>query len=541
MADVLVWAHGLACVLWLFGGCARDAVDGSAHCEAMAPGDLVITELHANPEGADGDGEYVELFNPGAAEVALEGLSLTVSRGDGASLQSHRFVDGSIESEGYFVAGNAAPPTAHAHVDYSYEGALGSLRNSDGVVSVWCGSKLVDEVRYESTTDGRALELDGRLAPDHELNDDAGHWCPTPVGTSPSFEANFGTPGAPNSPCGGVELEEGLCLDRGARREARKPVEGTVAITEWMANPAGDDSALEWVEVRFDEEADLNAFELGPADDALEAVVDGEDCVPVGAGAHVVFGASPGAAPRVDAALDFSLGNSGPKSIVAGSKGVVLDRVDYDGTASGVSWQVDSEERICLAESSGEYAPGNAGTPGEPNPRCPPVVSPGTCIDRGAVREVVHPAVGEVRISEWMANPAAVDNRAGEWVELHFDQSVDLNGLSLSDLTKSVTAIESRDCVAVAAGAYVVLARSTDPAANGGVEHAVSTLSLSLNNTDEALSLSVDGVVLDSVSWDRASPGVATQVDELGRVCEAMDAYGDGDLGTPGFVNPVCA
>jgi len=153
----------------------------------------------------------------------------------------------------------------------------------------------------------------------------------------------------------------------------------------------------------------------------------------------------------------------------------------------------------------------------------------------------VHPAVGEVRITEWMANPAAVDNRAGEWVELRFDEPADLNALSLSDLTERVTTIESRDCLPVAAGAYVVLARSTDPATNGGVENTASTLSLSLNNTDETLSLSVDGVLLDSVSWERTNPGVATQVDALGRVCEAMDAYGDGDLGTPGFANPVCA
>ena len=540
MSGFRAWAHGLACVVWLVSSCGRDALGGAAQCESLAPGDVVITELHANPDGADGDSEYVELFNASGADMALEGLSLAVSRIDGASLKTHRFVDGIIADEAYFVAGNVAPPALPAHVDYGYEGSLGSLRNTDGVVSIWCRQTLIDEVRYETTTDGRALELDGALAPDHELNDEAHHWCSTPVGAAPSFEGNFGTPGAPNNPCERVGLGDGLCLQNGSSREVRAPAEGRVAITEWMANPAGDDSALEWVEVRFDEEADLNAFELGSSADALEAVVDDEDCVPVGAGAHVVFGASSAAAPRVDAALRFSLGNSGSKSIFAGSEGIVLDRVEYDGTSSGVSWQVDFDGALCLADSSDEYAPGNVGTPGQPNPSCPVVLEPGSCLDEGGVRDIVPPAVGEAHITEWMANPSAVDNRDGEWVELRFDAGVDLNGLTLSDLTAAETRLASQSCLSVEAGAHVVLARTVDPATNGGVDSVLAALSLSLNNADETLTLSIGNTVLDTVSWARSKAGVAMQIDELGQVCEAANSYGDGDLGTPGFANPVC-
>ena len=50
----------------------------------------------------------------------------------------------------------------------------------------------------------------------------------------------------------------------------------------------------------------------------------------------------------------------------------------------------------------------------------------------------------------------------------------------------------------------------------------------------------IDGQVVDSVSYARSNPGVATQVDDVGNVCDAVHVYGDGDLGTPGLANPWC-
>jgi hypothetical protein len=240
----------------------------------------------------------------------------------------------------------------------------------------------------------------------------------------------------------------------------------------------------------------------------LKVVVDHEDCFPVGAGTRVVFGASPAAAPRVDAELDFSLGNSGERIIVAGVAGVVLDRVDYDGTVEGIAWQIDPSGDVCLARPQDEYLEKNFGTPGDANPSCPPVLGPGMCFDSGGPRDIVSPGPDDASITEWMANPSSVGNREGEWVEVRLDAAVDLNGLVLSDL--------------------------------GGIEGVDADLSLSLNNSDEAIALSIGGQILDRVTYDRSTAGVATQVDELGNLCEAVHAYGDGDLGTPGSANPRC-
>jgi hypothetical protein len=538
MFGVRNWARGSVCLVFLWG-CGPEALVIDSGCAGLSPGDVVITEVHANPDGSDGDGEYIELFNASGAFLALAGLTVTASRTDGSALKSHRLLAGSIGPGGFFVIGNAAQESMPAYVDYSYGQALGSLRNSDGAVSVWCGEMLVDGVLYERTVDSRALQLDGRLVPDHEANDDPSNWCATPQGIDPVDAGNFGTPGQPNSPCE-IAMIENTCVEDGQARATFTPNPEDVRITEWMANPDGLDADFEWVEVSFGANADLNGFQLGSAPDALKVVVDRDECFPVDAGARVVFGASPAAAPRVDADLDISLGNSEARAIVAAVDGAILDRVVYDSTVEGIAWQVGVDGQQCLASSENEYAPDNFGTPGDPNPMCPPVLDPGMCFDGGVPREIVSPAVGEVHITEWMANPTAVDNREGEWVEIRLEAAVDLNGLTLSDLTGSTSTVESESCSRVAAGAHVVFVRNLDPSLNGGVEGGENELSLSLNNREETITLSIGGEVLDSVTYARAEPGAATQIDQFGNICTATNEYGEGNLGTPGSANPWC-
>ena len=533
-------ARALACLLWLLSACGRETLLAAPPCDVLAPGDLVITEVHANPGGSDGDGEYIELFNASAEPLSLDGLLLATGRADGTGIKTHRFQGVSVGEGDFLVVGNAAPDSMAAHLDYSYGTSLGSLRNSDAFISIECGETLIDQMRYEGTNDGRALELDGSLEPNHELNDDADLWCPTPEGTDEFVTGNIGTPGARNSRCSPMELDGG-CLEGGAVRASRPPELGQVRITEWMANPAGPDAEFEWVEVFFGEAVDLHGFQLGSSPESLEAVIAGEDCFPVDAGRRVVFGASPAATPRVDADLRFSLGNVGARSIVAGVANRVIDRVDYEGTVEGTAWQLDPAGNLCLAASDQEYATGNLGTPGAPNTICPQVLEPGTCLENGVPRKIVSPRAGEVWISEWMANPSSVGGREGEWLELRVDAEVDLNGLELSDLTSSVTRIEGENCIRAGVGAHLVFARSSDSNENGGITAVLSELSLSLNNSEETITLSVGGETLDTVSYERSTPGVATQVDDLGIRCDAVHPYGDGDLGTPGLPNPWCA
>jgi hypothetical protein len=523
----------------MLGGCAREELAVTFACEEVETGDLVITEVHANPDGSDGANEYIELFNSSRVTLKLDGLTLSSSRSDGGGAKTHRLFDASIAAGDYLVVGNASPESMPAHVDYSYGDALGSLRNSNAQLAIHCGERLIDDVEYERTSDGRSNELDGRFAPDQMLNDDPSHWCPTPEGVDEITPGSFGTPGAANSRCL-VEEIEGGCLEDGVRRAIDSPKPGGVRITEWMANPRGADADFEWVEALFADEADLNDLQLGVSPDSLKRVIDEEACFPVDAGRRVVFGASPAAAPRVDAELKSSLGNSGQRSVLVGVGGEILDRVDYEETAEGVAWQVDPDGELCLAPLESEYIEGNAGSPGEVNPFCPLSLGPGMCFDGGQPRAIVSPGPGEARITEWMANPLNSDSRSGEWVEVRFDVRADMNGLSISDLASDGARIERDDCLEVPAGAHLLFARTTDSLENGGLEDVTAELSVSLNNSNETIRWGVDERVIDSVSYERSKAGVATQLDELGNVCDATQGYGDGDLGTPGALNPSC-
>lgn len=539
MVHVQPRACGLVCVCLVAGGCGLPALDTADGCDGLFSGDIVITEVHANPLGADADGEYIELYNASGSVRSLEGSTLVVSRADGTDPRTHRFTGlEALEPSAYFVAGNAGSEAAPSHVNYSYGSSLGNLRNTDGAVSLWCGERLIDRMDYEQTSDGRALELDGALPPDDELNDQAESWCFAPEGAKQPFAGNFGTPGGPNDACS-PSTALATCRVGESFRAIVSPQPGEVHITEWMANPTGPDEDLEWVEVTFEAEADLNGFQLGPAPDSLRSAVDQEACISIDAGTRVVFGGSPAAAPRVDAPLELNLPNSGSRSIVAGIGGSVLDSVRYERTTEGVSWQVDSSGEPCISPG-GEYQRDNFGTPGEPNPDCMTSPGPGQCVDRGVVRDMVGPLPGQLRITEWMANPTAASNRDGEWVELRLGTDADLNGLVVSDRAGGMSEMQSDACLRFPGGSHVVLARSLDPAVNGGIEGVAAKLSVSLNNSDETITLSLAGQVLDSVSYEESEPGVAVQVDELGNVCHAVQAYGEGDFGTPGAPNSPC-
>ena len=161
---------------------------------------------------------------------------------------------------------------------------------------------------------------------------------------------------------------------------------------------------------------------------------------------------------------------------------------------------------------------------------------------------------GDVVINEIMQNPAAVSDNAGEWFELYNNTagSINLNGWTLADIDNDTVVIANGEPLIIDAGGYLVLGVNADMGTNGGVmvDYAYDGNNFSLaNSTDELMLIAPDEVVVDSVGWDDgatfpdpngASMSLQTpnQDNEDGsNWCEAMTAYGDGDLGTPGAAN----
>jgi hypothetical protein len=158
-------------------------------------------------------------------------------------------------------------------------------------------------------------------------------------------------------------------------------------------------------------------------------------------------------------------------------------------------------------------------------------------------------AVSAIVISEWLADPKAVSDADGEWLELFnaSEQPVDLTECAIGDGTDQQ---KLEPAVIMAPGAYASVARAAAP---GFTPDLIAAFSLT--NSADVIELRCAGVVIDRIDYDKAQgwvlrAGAATALDPASldasdndspeSWCLATDAFG-GDLGTPGLPNSACA
>jgi len=176
---------------------ANTAQDGDAAAAARPaarrPGDLLISELMANPVVIDDSaGEWVELHNPTAAALSLDGCSLD----DGG--RTPRALDPALS-----VAGGGYLTLARSlNAGFTPDAVLAlSLSNQSDGVAVICAGIEIDRFSYGSVhkvTEGASLSRDAD-----------GIWCD---GTLP-YGDNLGTPGQENPSCTAPDPD----ADAGAR------------------------------------------------------------------------------------------------------------------------------------------------------------------------------------------------------------------------------------------------------------------------------------------------------------------------------------
>lgn len=552
---------GIATSLLSLSACGDGGGGREGGCESIIAGDLVVTEIMANPPGPDSGSEWFEIYNASPAPIGLAGVDLVHSREDASDEKRHTIADLLVEPDSYVVVGamiNEEGILAE-HVDYGYGNDLGDMRNTAGRLAVACGDLVIDEAVYSEPTDGSSRGYSGDRKPDATGNDDLGFWCDA---TTELAADTYGTPGAKNDVCAGVgSVTE--CMQDGAVRAVDGPVAGDLVITEIMANPkATADDQGEWIEIFVARTLDLNGLGIGKVDgEDPDGIVLAEECLTVEAGSYVVIARDPdpainGGLPRVDATFDFGLGNSAG-AVVLSRGGETIDVATYGTAPDGRALQLDkdfvdpaaNDDPAVFCRATEAYGAGDLGTPGAMNGDCPIVPPDGMCFDGGEMRPVEAPAPGDLLITEFMSNPAAVDDTAGEWFEIRANADFDLAGLDVGKVEGEVgDTLVPDDCGRLTAGAYAVIARET--AGNGGLPQVDATFSFALNNSDGYLWIGSDGVVLDEVRWSSSTSGAATSLDpafsdpsendDEANWCTAVDAYGDGDLGTPGEDNPVC-
>ncbi|MBN1948010.1 MAG: lamin tail domain-containing protein [Bradymonadales bacterium] len=164
------------------------------------------------------------------------------------------------------------------------------------------------------------------------------------------------------------------------------------------------------------------------------------------------------------------------------------------------------------------------------------------------------PPLASVIITEIMIEPCAVGTSDGQWFEIHNlgSAAVDLTGWTIKDADTDSHVIA--DTLSIPAGASFVFGVNGTAALNGGVDVDYIYEDLVFELIDElylvdTLDRDIDSVIYELVDWPvvecaaiSLDPAAytASDNDDLSNWCWASEAYGDGDLGTPGQVNPPC-
>jgi hypothetical protein len=183
--------RGSLALCLLLAGCERDPV--TAICPKIGEGDLVVTEIRGPQSPDDSNGPWVELFDPTAGSIDLEGTRIRFRKKDGSSEVDILVRDSVvIDSGGYSVLGIFSDLSPPAFADYNFSGDFRETWLASAAVDVETCGTLVDRATYDSLPDTGTFSF-GTTPPSADLNDDLGMWC-----TDPS---SAGTPGAANITC----------------------------------------------------------------------------------------------------------------------------------------------------------------------------------------------------------------------------------------------------------------------------------------------------------------------------------------------------
>jgi cysteine-rich repeat protein len=177
----------------------------SAYCQKETPvaaAALVISEFMPNPAGvADDVGEWIEVYNPGAQDVELNGVALVI----GSANPIQHVVESSapvvVPAGGYLLLANNGDAALNGGLKPAYVYKKLLLSSTAATLSLKSGATVVDTLTYNPKwpiVAGKAVQLDpGKL--DAAQNDAGANWCKAlqPYGD----KGDFGTPGTVNAPC----------------------------------------------------------------------------------------------------------------------------------------------------------------------------------------------------------------------------------------------------------------------------------------------------------------------------------------------------
>jgi hypothetical protein len=191
-----------------------DDCDDTVDKGYRSPGDLIITEVMVNPNGAEPDNEWIEIYNTTGTDIVADGL---LFESDCAAMQYYYVGrDGLVVGASDYAVLCFDDATLGSNCDYVYgRDVNGSsvagvtfdtgfcLANSAFDLTISHGATLLDDISYvsgaaawPSSVGGASLVLDGGAYSDSD-NDDGANWCyPSSDEEYDIVDGNYGTPNA---------------------------------------------------------------------------------------------------------------------------------------------------------------------------------------------------------------------------------------------------------------------------------------------------------------------------------------------------------
>ena len=111
---------------------------------------IIINEIDYNQPGSD-TAEFIELFNPDAKPVALDGYTLELVNGtNGSTYKSFDLSGLSIAAAGYLVLCDSTQAVANCNINAASGSWIQNGGSNGDAVALLFGSALVDSVVYDS-------------------------------------------------------------------------------------------------------------------------------------------------------------------------------------------------------------------------------------------------------------------------------------------------------------------------------------------------------------------------------------------------------
>jgi len=160
----------------------------------------VITEVYANPDGADAKKEWFEVYLPPNASAAhLNGVGIMKKAGEEPAYYFNAEQCLLLEPGQHYVLCRSADPAQNGGLESCLEYGSLTLINDNGFLGLGKPGIIYDSVpSYGKAKDGISRSLDPEKYT-ADGNDSGNAWCDTP--SKYTFADGRGTPGEKNPAC----------------------------------------------------------------------------------------------------------------------------------------------------------------------------------------------------------------------------------------------------------------------------------------------------------------------------------------------------